>query len=229
MKEHKALRLGIITAAAVAVALIGGLLVAQVSAAAHGLTVGDAKAGVGEMATVDVGAHDMPEPGLGSWTIDVTYDPAIVSVMNCASEESVDCTVDVVADNTVRFVGFVVGDGLVGDTLLGSITFQCDAEGESALTIDTETLDLNDATLGDPAPIGGTVGDGSITCNVDGEPTDTPDGEATEEPTITGPVDGTGPLGEGSNGVSGWLIAALAGAGFAALAGFGVLRLRTRQ
>ena len=150
--------------------------------------------------------------------------------MNCASEESVDCTVDVVADNTVRFVGFVVGDGLVGDTLLGSITFQCDAEGESALTIDTGTLDLNDATLGDPAPIGGTVSDGSINCNEDGEPTDTPDGDATAEPTEVGPPEtGSGPLGEGSNGVSGWLIAALAGAGFAALAGFGALRLRTRQ
>ncbi len=227
MKEHKGLRLGLVTAAAVAVALIGGLLVAQVSAAAHGLDVHDGKAGVGETATVDVGAHDMPEPGLGSWTIDVTYDPAIVSVVSCALEESADCTVDVVADNTVRFVGFVVGDGLLGDTLLGSITFTCDAEGESALTIDTETLDMNDATLGDPAPIGGTVSDGSITCNVAGAATDTP--EATTEPTISPGDTGTGPLGEGSNGVSGWLIAALAGAGFAALAGFGALRLRTRQ
>ena len=228
MKEHRGLRLGLIAAAAVAVALIGGLLAAQVSAAAHGVDVHDEKAAVGEMATVDVGAHDMPEPGLGSWLVDVTYDPAIVSVVSCASEESVDCTVDVVASNTVRFVGFVVGDGLVGDTLLGSITFTCDAEGESALTIDTETLDLNDATLGDPAPIGGTVDDGSVTCNVAGAATETPD--ATAEPTDVGPPEtGTGPLGEGSNGVSGWLIAALAGAGFAALAGFGALRLRTRQ
>ena len=223
MKEHKGLRLGLIAAAAVAVALIGGLLVAQVSAASHALTVGDATAAVEEMATVDVGAHDMPEPGLGSWLVDVTYDPAIVSVVSCASEESVDCTVDVVAENTVRFVGFVVGDGLVGDTLLGSITFTCDAEGESALTIDTETLDLNDATLGDPAPIGGTVSDGSVTCST--EPTEEP----TEEPTVGSPPLGTGPLGGGSNGVSVWLIAALAGAGFAALAGFGALRLRTRQ
>ncbi len=225
MKEHKGLRFGLIAAAAVAVALIGGLLVAQVSAAAHRVDVHDAKAAVGEVATVDVGAHDMPEPGLGSWTIDVTYDSAIVSVVSCALEESIDCTVDVVAADTVRFVGFVVGDGLVGDTVLGSITFTCDAEGESALTIDPGTLDLNDATLGDPAPTGAAVDDGSITCNVAG--TGTPD--ATEEPTITGPEDGTGPLGEGSNGVSGWLIAALAGAGFAALAGFGALRLRTRQ
>ena len=224
MKEHRGLRLGFIVAAVVAVAFIGGLLAAQVSAAAHGVDVHDGKAAVGEMATVDVGAHDMPEPGLGSWLVDVTYDPAIVSVVSCASEESVDCTVDVVAANTVRFVGFVVGDGLVGDTLLGSITFTCDAEGESALTIDTETLDLNDATLGDPAPIGGTVDDGSVTCNVAGAAT------ATAEPTDVGPPEtGTGPLGEGSNGVSAWLIAALAGVGLAALAGFGALRLRTRQ
>ena len=227
MKEHKGLRLGLIAAATVAVALIGGLLVTQVSASAHRVDVHDATAAVGETATVDVGAHDMPEPGLGSWTIDVSYDPAIVSVESCALEGSVDCTVDVVTENTVRFVGFVTGDGLVGDTLLGSITFTCDAEGENALTINTDTLDMNDATLGDPAPIGAAVSDGTITCNVEGAATDTPD--ATEEPGVGSPITGTGPLAGGSNGVSAWLIAALAGMGFAALAGFGALRLRTRQ
>ena len=51
MKEHKGLRLGFITAAAVAVALIGGLLVAQVSAASHAFDVHDATAVVGETAT----------------------------------------------------------------------------------------------------------------------------------------------------------------------------------
>ncbi len=223
MKEHRGLRLGLIAAATVAVALIGGLLVAQVSAASHRVDVHDATAAVGETASVAVEAHDMPEPGLGSWTIDVSYDPAIVSVESCALEGSVDCTVDVVTENTVRFVGFVTGDGLVGDTLLGSITFTCDAEGESALTINTDTLDMNDATLGDPAPIGAAVSDGTITCGGDSEP------EATEEPDVGSPITGTGPLAGGSNGVSAWLIAALAGMGFAALAGFGALRLRTRQ
>ena len=229
MKEHKALRLGFITAVAVAVALIGGLLVAQVSAAAHALTVGDATAQVAATASVDVTATDMADPGLGSWTIDVSWDSSIVTLKSCdpagIGGAFNDCN-DEFATDTLRIVGFV-GDGLVGDTVLASLTFTCDAEGESQLVIDLTELVLKDGTAGDPAQIDATISDGSITCNVAGAATDTPD--ATEEPTVVGPVTGTGPLAEGSNGVSAWLIAALAGAGFAALAGFGALRLRTRQ
>ncbi len=221
MKEHRGLRLGFIVAAVVAVAFIGGLLAAQVSAAAHGVDVHDGKAAVGETTTVDVGAHDMADPGLGAWTVDVTYDPAIVTVVSCdEGEEGFDC-LDNTDENKVRFVGFLSG-GLVGDTVLGSITFMCDVEGTSPLVVDVVEL-LDGSAPGQP--IEATVVDGSVTCNVAGAATATPD--ATAEPTDVGPPEtGTGPLGESSNGVSGWLIAALAGAGFAALAGFGALRLR---
>ena len=225
MKEHKGLKFGFITAAAVAVALIGGLLVAQVSAAAHALDVGDATAEVGAMATVEVNALNMDDPGLGSWTIDIAWDSSIVTLQSCDTENVGfnDCN-DAFDTDTLRIVGFV-GDGLIGDTLLASLTFTCDAEGVSALTIDAETLVVKDGTAGDPAQIDATLSDGSITCGVDA-PTDTPDGDATAEPTVVPPETGTGPLGESSNGVSGWLIAALAGAGLAAIAGFGALRLR---
>ena len=229
MKEHKALRLGFITAAAVAVALIGGLLVAQVSAASHAFGVHDGEALVGETATVDVGVHDITDPGLGSWTIDVSWDSSIVTLKSC-DPESVgfnECN-DAFATDTLRLVGFV-GGGLIGDTVLASLTFTCDAEGVSPLVIDLTELVLKDGTAGDPTQIDATINDGSITCNVDGEPTETPDGDGTVEPTIGAVETGSGPLAGGSNGVSVWLIAALAGAGFAAFAGFGALRLRTRQ
>ena len=226
MKEHKGLRLGLIAAAAVAVVLIGGLLVAQVSAAAHALTVGDAKAEVGETASVDVTAMAITDPGLGSWTIDVSWDSSIVTLKSCdpagIGGAFNDCNDEFDTDTpALRIVGFV-GAGLEGDTVLASLTFTCDVEGESPLTIDTTSLVLKDGTAGDPGQIGAALSDGSITCNVATE-------EPTEEPTLVGPTTGTGPLAEGSNGVSGWLIVALAGAGFAALAGFGALRLRTRQ
>ncbi len=226
MKEHKGLRLGFITAAAVAVALIGGLLIAQVSAASHALDVHDAKAIVGEAASVDVGAHDIVDPGLGSWTVDVSWDSSVVTLDSCdpaaIGGAFNDCN-DAFDTDTLRIVGFV-GDGLVGDTVLASLTFTCDVEGVSPLVVDLTTLVLKDGTAGDPGQIDATISDGSITCNVE-EPT----AEATALPTISPGETGTGPLAEGSNGVSAWLIAALAGAGFAALAGFGALRLRTRQ
>ena len=222
MIEHRASRLGFIVAAVVAVALIGGFLAAQVSAAAHVLDVHEAKAGVGETASVDVGSHDIADPGLGSWTIDVSWDSSIVTLKSCdtASVGFNECN-DAFATDTLRIVGFV-GDGLIGSTVLASLTFTCDAEGVSPLEVDATTLVLKDGTAGDPGQISGPVNDGSITCNV--EP------EATTAPTeVIPPITGTGPLAEGSNGVSGWLIVALAAAGFAALAGFGALRLRTRQ
>ena len=218
MKGGKAIRVGLFAAAAAVLARGVGLLATQVSAAAHGVDVGDATAAPGDQATVDVSAHDITAPGLGAWTLDIDYDPMVVSVASCAPQQGGVCNT-AFGTTTVRITG-ASASGLLGDTVLGSITFDCDAEGTSALTLAVNVF--ADATIGDPQDIDPLdVGNGSITCE-----------EAAPEATATTEVSDLGDTGtggpDGGNGL-GWLIAALALAGTATIAGFAALRLRSER
>ena len=187
MNGIKGLRFGLIGAAAIAVALIGGmLLAATVSAAAHGtVDVHDGSAAPGDEGTVDVGAHGVGGEGLGAWTIDITYDASVITAVDCTAEVGGVCNAEFGMD-TVRITGASAG-GLDGDTVLGSITFECGAdEGTSALTIDVNVF--ADATIGDPQDLNPDVSDGTFDCEEAG-------------PGPTGPTDlgdtGTGPLSAG--------------------------------
>lgn len=215
MKGLTGMRLGLVGAAA-ALALIGGLfLAAQVSAVSGDLSISSATAAPGADASVEL-RSDVGSPGLGAWTVDIAYDPAVVSVADCDPEEGGVCNPDFGAD-TVRVAG-ANATGLEGDTLLGTITFTCgDAEDTSALTISIDVF--ADATIGDPQPIDETVTNGSIECAVP-PPTPTP------LPEIAGVGQGSGS--SGGSDTLGWLLAGLAGAGALTLAGYGALRLRAR-
>ena len=231
MKGIKSMKLGLLATAAV-LALVGGLMVAQVSAQEPSLTVGDGQAAPGDEATVDVTAN-VPG-GLGAWTMDITYDPAVVNVTDCDADPSTVCnphapqTPAEAGDppwdtGTVRVTG-ASANGLDEETVLASITFAClDEEDETVLDV-TVTV-FADATIGDPQDISGdtTVSNGSVTCAVP-EPTVEP---AAATATTGLPVVGSAPSSDGDS--FGWVIAALAGAGVAALAGFGALRMRTRS
>lgn len=214
MKGLKGWGLGLLAVAAVVGALA---LAATVSAISGEVSIGSATAAPGAEASVDLAASVPDDPGLGAWTLDITYDPSVVSVADCSPEEGGVCN-PAYTDDTVRVTG-ASATGLVGDTTLATITFECgDAEGESDLSISINVL--ADATIGAPADIDATTSDGSITC---AEPTPVP-------PTATlaprPPIVGTG----GSDGGGlGWLIAALAGAGAVALVGVVALRLRPRR
>ncbi len=137
------------------------------------IAVGSGSAAVGDLATVDLDGLGFVEPGLGAWTIDVTYDPSVVTAVGCNAGLSGVCNPTFDTD-TVRVTG-ASAEGFVGDVQLAMITFECLDEGSTALSPSINVL--ADATLGNPQDISGdtSIENGSITCGPDiRTPTPTP-------------------------------------------------------
>lgn len=213
MKGIKGLALGTAVAAFVAV---GGLMFAsQVFAATGTVQVTDGSAAPGGSDTVELSALDVTAPGVGAWTIDIFYDPDVISAVACTAAQGGVCNAEF-TDEAVRITG-AVAVGIEGDSSLGTVTFECaDAEGESPLEVSLFTF--ADGTLGGPLTIDAETDDGTFTC-ADEEPT------ATVAPRL--PASGIGT--NDSNGSMSWIIAALAGIGLASMAAYGALRLRENR
>jgi hypothetical protein len=127
------------------------------------LKASTATAAVGATAQTTVQALAVPAPGLGAWTFDVAYDPAIVSVTNCTYPGAGACNPRYNNGPTLRLAG-ATAQGLTGDTTLATVTFQCSSAGTSSLKLTVDLL--ADATLGNPLNIPNpTLQDGSITCS----------------------------------------------------------------
>lgn len=158
-------------AAVMAVTAISLVLAGTASAQEELITIDSASAAVGELAVVSVDSLNIPEPGLGAWTVDVTYDPAVLFASACIPENGSVCNPGF-DSQTVRVTGASAG-GVVGDASLGVISFRCEAEGLSSLTLDIALL--VDATIGAPQPIDAGSQNGSITCSAAStDPTPTP-------------------------------------------------------
>ncbi len=192
MKTTKALVLGPIAASAILLALVGGLMAQlQVSATAHAVSVGSttisAEDPIGQQGSVDLQALNMTAPGLGGWDIDITYDAAVVSAVSCTG---ISLVCNTAVAGTISAVG-ADANGLIGDTTLATITFECLSVGSSVLTV---TDDLVDATPGGPQPIIAALTNGSVTCAV-AVATATATGNVTQLPaTGSEPSDGGGGL-----------------------------------
>lgn len=124
------------------------------------LAVGSASLEVGESGSVDLEVLGFPAPGLGAWTMDIAYDPAVITVGTCEPFSGSVCN-PAYDDTTVRIAG-ATAFGHEGDTPLATIEFTCDAAGSSPLVLTIDTF--ADATVGDPRPLGALVEDGEITC-----------------------------------------------------------------
>lgn len=155
--------LGILATMA-ASALAVGLLASQAFAASPTLTVNDQSADVGDEATVSLWAGGIGSPGLGAWSIDIAYDPLVVTPVSCTngSDQIAVCNPNF-SSNSARISG-ASADGITGDFSLGTVTFECKAAGSSALTI--RNRDFMDATPADLQPINVTLDHGSIACGV---------------------------------------------------------------
>ncbi len=166
--------LGFVTGVAMFAALAVGLFsVAGVSAQTSAVSVGGLTTSVGSEGTVSLEAHDIGPPGLGAWTIDITYDSAVASAVGCAVEHGGICNLGF-GENTIRVTGIDVF-GLAGDSLLATITFACVSVGASELSLSLDVL--ADATPGAPAAIDAATDHGSVTCAEEGTappPTPTP-------------------------------------------------------
>ncbi len=125
------------------------------------IRVGAATAHLGAEVKAELKALAAGAPGLGAWTIEVAYDPTVVSVSGCTGTESSACNTHK-DDHTIRLAG-AAGVGLQGDVTLMTLTFQCNTAGTSPLKVTVEVL--ADATIGDPLAINAPTQDGSITCS----------------------------------------------------------------
>lgn len=147
-----------------AIVLALGATAKETSAGGEPFVVVDsASAAVASQADLDVRMLNVGEPGLGAWSIDISYDTAVVSAVDCIAEQGGVCNPNFAA-NIVRVAGASSG-GLEGDTKLAEITFLCVAEGLSPLSIEIEVL--ADATLGGPQPMTVSIQNGSIACGND--------------------------------------------------------------
>jgi hypothetical protein len=128
------------------------------------LSIDEVSAAVGASVDANVTVTNFPDPGLGAWTVDITFDPAIVSIADCNVDTNDGTNVcnPAFEEDTVRIAG-AVAEGLTGEIVLGALTLQCEAAGESPLEI---TLDvLADGTLGAPTERPANAVDGSVTCS----------------------------------------------------------------
>jgi hypothetical protein len=92
------------------------------------IRVGSAEGASGDQITVRLEALGVPEPGLGVFNIDITYDPNVASPVACQKDPA--GTIDAVVCNTafsgnaVRVGGFQTSAGLTGTVALADITFR---------------------------------------------------------------------------------------------------------
>ncbi len=196
-----------VIAAAIAVLILAGTAFAQDG----GVSVSDGTAEDGASGDVTVDVSDVGDPGLGAWTIDISYDNDLLTATDCGAEQGGVCNENF-SDDSVRVTGASAG-GLEGDTNLGSITFECNGEGESDLTISLSVF--ADATIGAPQDLDPSTSNGTFTCGAEvAGPTDLP-------PT------GTSFVSDGGSSSLSWFIALFAVIGVLGLAAsYGVVRLR---
>mgnify|MGYP005849740959 FL=1 len=145
--------------AAMTFVVIGVLLSTRCGLAQETTTVriDSGAAGVGGEVTVRLEVLNVPGPGLGAFTIDVSYDPAIVDPTSCAPDPSglLDtelCNLNFERDDSnpdkIRVSGFRMTAGATGSVALADITFQVIGVGVSNLTLNvSELADTSSANI----------------------------------------------------------------------------------
>ena len=168
MVHHARKHRGVILLPILAVAIVALLApgsVPNASASAHTVRIGSLSLNLGEQAAVDLEALSIASPSLGSWTIDIVYDPASISVVGCTAEPAGSSVCNpAFGEDAVRVAGFT-GGTLTGDLTLATITFACYREGAGNLTV--LVRDFIDATPGDPQPIPVAIESGTTACTKD--------------------------------------------------------------
>jgi hypothetical protein len=186
--------------------VVDGTITCQAGGGDETISIENGEATVGDSDTVDLEASGIPDPGLGAWTVDISYDSSLLTAVSCTADQGGICN-PAFDDGVVRVTGANI-EGVIGDNRLAAITFECNELGESTLGLTVQVL--VDATVGDPQDVAASVDDGSFEC-VEVTPGVTP------TPTIAlGPAGSGGPgsgFDTGSPGV--WLVAGLIGAGIA--------------
>ena len=131
--------------------------------------IGSTSALPGESTAVRLEILDLPSPGLGAFTIDISYDPAVLDPVECALDPGgiLDMKLcglsferDDVNPDTVRVGGFRTSAGATGTVAIADVTFQVGGQlGDcSDLALTAQELTYTD---GVSVPLGAIV-DGRI-------------------------------------------------------------------
>jgi len=137
--------------------------------------IGSGVVAPGHNATVPLEALDVPSPGLGAFTIDIAYDPTVVSPLSYVADpgalfDSLTCNLGFEQDGSnpdvVRCGGFRASAGATGDLSLADITFGGIGASGSESPLALNVVELAD-TLGQAIPI--TTEYGTITVGALGD------------------------------------------------------------
>jgi hypothetical protein len=129
----------------------------------------------GQSGTVSLEALGMPSPGLGAFSIDISYDPAVVDPVDCNANPEGDldlgfCNFDFERDDvnpdTIRVGGFRASEGATGDLSLADITFRGVGSSGSQSLLALSVVEFADTSQ---QPIPATTEDGTITIGVQGD------------------------------------------------------------
>ena len=149
-------------AATIVLAIVAALVAgSQVFAQGGTISADTLTIGPGGQGTIDLEASNIDAPGIGAWTIDILYDPAVVTALSCVSTASGLCNADFSA-GSVRSIG-ATDAGLEGDTTLAQFTFDCKLPG-SATSLTISIVRVVDSTPGDPQAIDVKIEHGTINC-----------------------------------------------------------------
>jgi hypothetical protein len=166
------------------VAAVAGALLLAASVVSHAgassggpaITVDSLTSNVGGIAKVEVSIADVTSPGIGAWTVDVHFDPDILTGVSCTTEQGGGICNAQYDDGVARVVGTNIY-GLEGDASLASLGLACKAPGETVLELTSSVF--VDATPGDPQDVEAKIVNGTAVCGegpVDPTPTP-PDGD----------------------------------------------------
>src|ERR1700694_2783352 len=167
--------------AAVAGALVlAASLVSLSGASANGATisVGSMEAQAGGIGKVEVNIADVGAPGVGAWTLDVQFDPAVLTGAACTSEQGGGICNAQYDPGVARVVGTNIY-GLRGNAALASIGLSCKMVGEYSLEVRISVF--VDATPGNPTDIEAKTVNGHATCT-EASPTNSPNPTPTPTP-----------------------------------------------
>jgi len=159
MQSRMRFGLSLRVAVALALGLLGALL-ASWQVAAQEVNLSRITVAGGEDGTATLEALDIGRPGLGAWQIDIKYNPDVVTPLRCEAGDGGVCNANF-EPGRVRVIG-AAHPGLIGDTMLAEITFRCESNGTTALSLDVQ--ELFDATLARPRAIDAEIRDGAVSC-----------------------------------------------------------------
>jgi len=170
MIGRAAIRLLTLSSLVAAAAVLAGLLwPASSSATATSVTAGSAQALAGQQRSVAVQAQGVPSPGIGAFTVDVTYTGSVVDPVSCLAGAGFFCNAGY-APGKVRCGGFDPY-GRTGNVALCSITFQAVGAAGACSNLTPAVQELVDVN---GTAISATTVAGSFCISQPAQPTPTP-------------------------------------------------------